>query len=375
MKKIMRMKNLFLAFLFAVLALFGASPQEIFASETDVTYTTLTVTASVPSEYVGDIAFVFTQQDSGFNYQLMLTKEKKYTGTLTIIGDMEYTATVTVKKNADSYKVTGLSDGYKVTGTEVSLNFAIEKGLLDINNSKASGNHQSQQSVVSTDNSSNDNDTITESTNLPTAESSYKTYIDAVSFMYGNSDFDGFLKNYDNDIMKGYFLNADSLNTENDWQSMNSFEKFNYYILFVRTKTLIIGENAVKSEADLLKELSSENALLGNIKGGDKVIDAVRKIWSWEWMNWEQTGEFVNLYDPYTEGSANKHTETELTNEDEVEIAEAQDEINHEKSTVDRVKSSVMKNVLSISILACTGIALLVIIIIRRKKNYNNIED
>lgn len=337
-------------------------PQTAKASEAG--FTTLKVTATVPSEYDGEIAFVFTQKDSGFNYSLLLTKDKGYTGELSIVGNMEYTATVTVKKDTSNYSVSGLSDSYKVTGSSVELKFEVKKGVTAVESTQNSNATSTPQATTGA---------TANSTTLTEPQQTYNDYINTVSFMDGNSNFDTFLNNYDNDIMKKYFLNAESTNTESDWKQMSKFDKFNYYILFVRTKTLITGENAVASEEALINELSSESVLLNAITDGDKVLEAVKSVWRYEWKYYQQTGNFINLYDPYTSGSAKKYTETELTDDDKAEVAQAQEELK-EDTTSSRLKSGLKKNILSIIILIIVAIALVTVVIIRRKKNYDNLD-
>lgn len=342
-------------------------PQKAQASESEAGFTTLTVTATVASEYDGEIAFVFTQKNTGFNYSLLLTKDNGYTGTLSIVGNMEYTAIVTIKKDASNYSVSGLSDSYNVTGSNVELKFEVKKGVTAVESTQNSGDSTSiPQATTGTE---------TESTTLTESQQIYADYINAVSFMDGNKDFDTFLNNYDNDIMKKYFLNAESTNTENDWEQMSKFDKFNYYILFVRTKTLIAGENAVSSEEALINELSSESTLLNTITDGSKVLEAIKTVWRYEYEYYQQTGNFINLYDPYTKGAAQKYSTTELTDDDKAEIEQAQNELKKEKDTTgSRLKRGVMNNILSIIILAVIGIGLVVVIIIKRKKNYDDLD-
>lgn len=353
------------------------TPHTVKASESKEGFTTLNVTAKVPKQYDGEIAFVFTQKDSGFNYSLLLSKDNKYKGELSIVGGLEYTAKVTVKKDTSSYKVTGLNDSYKVKGKKVGLTFEVKKGVTAIESTQDSANTNKEQSSVDTENlnpqttSNSVNDTT-----LPEPQQIYSNYIDAVSFIDNNSDFDKFLNNYDNNIMKKYFLSAESTNTEDDWKQMSKYDKFNYYILFVRTKTLITGENSVSSEETLLNELSSESVLLNAVPDGDKVLEAIKTVWRYEWNYYQETGNFINLYDPYTKGSAKKYEEIELTDEEETEIKQAQEELSSENkdTTGSRFKSGIKNNLLSIIILIIVAIALVIAIIIRRKKNYDNID-
>lgn len=247
-------------------------------------FTKLIIKADV-SDYDGDIIFIFTQ-DNGFNYQAILTKNENYTETLDIVGDLEYTPKVVIKNNPQDYIVEGLEKKYKVDSKEFEVNFKVTKGLQPIQDTEST----ELKKVDLTE-----KDDLTNKNNLSKKEI-YDYYMDSVSFIKDNEDYTDFLKLSGNDLMKSYFMDADSSNTEDAWNKMSNFERFNYYILFVRTQSLIMGPNSVESEEELLKELSSENGLLGNIKDGYKVVEAIKTVWRWEWHKWETTGEFTNLF-------------------------------------------------------------------------------
>lgn len=180
----------------------------------------------------------------------------------------------------------------------------------------------------------------------------YDSYIKSVSFIKDNEDYNRFLKTYDNDLMKKYFFEADPLNTEDDWNNMSQFEKFNYYILFVRTQSLITGIHAVKNESELLNGLKSEEIVLGNIKDGDKVIEAVKTVWRWEWQQWEKTCEFVNLYAKHSDDSV-----TELN------------DIKEEKEEVKEEGNGRLGQVKLVVILIIVGVVAIVGVIVGKRKN------
>ena len=217
MKKIKNLLMKTVTAFMVIFTMFCLIPQTAHASEAG--FTTLTVTATVPSEYDGEIAFVFTQKSSGFNYSLLLTKDNGYTGTVSILGNMEYTATVTVKKDTSSYSVSGLSDSYNVTGSNVELKFEVKKGLTAIESTQPNNPTSTPQATTGATSTSG-------STTLSEPQQVYTNYINTVSFINENNDFSTFLNNYDNDIMKKYFLNSESTNTENDWKQMSKFTTF-----------------------------------------------------------------------------------------------------------------------------------------------------
>lgn len=350
------MKNIFKYFITIILTLFlsVSFSSNVYATETSNEFTALTVKANA-SDYDGDIAFTFTQ-DNGFNYNVLLTKAENYTATIDIVGDIEYGAKATLKKDSSKFKIEGLDNKYKVTGKNVEITFKVIKEEFKLAENTNDNNTTNNNTTNNTTNSNNlDRNDI------------YKKYIDEVSFIENNSDYETFLKLYTNDIMKDYFLKADSLNTLEDWDKMSDFEKWNYYILFVRPKTIIMA-NTVDNEDSFLKQLTSEELLLSEINDGDKVIEAVKSVWKWEWKQWSENGEFVNLYDEYTSGSAEKYSETELT---DVDNEDNKEEVKEENGLVKGIKS----NIISILILIAVGIATIIVIVLRRRKNYDNIDN
>lgn len=341
----------FIKLITVLVLLFSVNITNVKASEIDDEFTKLTIKVDV-SDYDGEIAFVF-EQDNGFKYNVLLTKDENYTNTIDIVGDMEYKAEATIKNNNGKYKIEGLSERYNVKGKDVEIKFKVKK--IDL---------------PTTENTQVDTNTEVEKDDkLLDKETIYNNYIKAVEFIKTDKNYTNFLKLYNNDIMKSYFLEADPLNTEDDWKQMNDFEKWNYYILFVRTKTLIMGENAVETENELLDNLGSESALLSNIENGDKVIEAVKTVWRWEWENWEKTGEFINLYDKYSDNPIEKHDIKELNDKKD----------SSKKSKKKKSDSGLIKglknNILSLLILLIIGIATICVIIVRKKKNYDNEES
>lgn len=344
------MKN-FIKLITVLLLLTCVNFTNVKASEVDNEFTTLTIKADV-SDYNGEIAFVF-EQDNGFKYNVLLTKDENYTNTIDIVGNMEYKAEATIKNNNGKYKIEGLSEKYNVKGKNVEIKFKVKKIDLQV-----------------TENTQVDSTTkVKEDNKLLDKETVYNNYIKAVEFIETDDNYSNFLKLYNNDIMKSYFLEADTLNTEDDWKQMSDFEKWNYYILFVRTKTLIMGENAVESESELLNNLGSESALLSNIENGNKVIEAVKTVWCWEWENWEKTGEFINIYDEYSEKPIEKHNAKELN--DKKDNSNKNKNKNNESGLFNGLKN----NIFSLLILLIVGIATICVVIIRKRKNYDNEES
>lgn len=331
----------------------------------DDNYAVIEITAKVPDSYKDNIPLILTQEDNDFNYSIVLKADNDYKGSLTVLNQKKYFASVNL---TDNYYTKGLENLFYINGENVDLIFNVTEGLSliestdDTNNNNTSEiSSKDEEKVKVNEEIGNDSD--------DEGQLIYKEYIDTVSFMKDDNRFSQFLKIYSNSIMKNYFLQADSLNTETEWEKMSNFDRWNYYILFVRTKTLILGTNPVSTENELLDELSSEIALLSNIQDGDIVIEAVKKVWRWEWKEW-QYGRFVNLYDPYNEDAAPKYNEVELNENDSNKDNINKDNTNENKQKKDRIMEGIYRNIFSLIILSIIGIVIIVITI-KKKKNKN----
>lgn len=332
---------------------------------TDITmddnYAVIEITAKVPDSYKDNIPLILTQEDNDFNYSIVLKAENDYKGTLTVLKQKKYLANVNLTEN---YYTKDLENLFYINGENVELIFNVTEGLSLIESTDDT-NDNNTYDISSEEEETVNDDEETENDSDDEGQLIYKEYIDTVSFMKDDNRFSQFLKIYSNSIMKNYFLQADSLNTETEWKKMSNFDRWNYYILFVRTKTLILGTNPVTTENELLDELSSEISLLSNIEDGDIVIEAVKKVWRWEWKEW-QYGRFVNLYDPYDEDAAPKYNEVELNESDSNKV-----DTNDSNKKKDRIMEGIYRNIFSLIILVIIGIVLIVIAIKKKKdKNY-----
>lgn len=351
------MKKIFFPILVIAMFLINITNVKAYADvDIDDGLSALTLKGDV-GDFSGDVSFTITQ-DSGFTYNVLLTKGNNYTDVINVVKDVEYTVKATISTNATKYKIEGVDDSYKVSGKEAEIDFKVTDNTL-------------QATTDNTTNEVKDNTTNeVKDTNLLSKKEVYENYIKDTSFMENNSNYKNFFAIYRSDIMKKYFLDIDELNSEDDWKKMSDFEKWNYYILYTRPKTLIMGDNGIDTEDKLLSNLTSEEALLKNLQDGDKVIKAVKTVWKWEWSEWEKKGEFPNIYDEYEKGTVEKHSVRDLNSDyGKVDTDDTDDTVKE-----NGIKSILKKNVFSLIVLVIIGIATATIIIIRKKKNYSKIE-
>ena len=194
----------------------------------------------------------------------------------------------------------------------------------------------------------------------------YTQYIQKVSFVENNEDYKSFLSLFSNAMMKKYFLQADDTNTDDLWNKMTVYEKFNYYMLYIRPKTLITGTNAVSNTIELKEGLESERQILNKINGGDKVIEAIETVWIYEWNYYNENGQFLNLYAVDSKQSIQKHSEPEQS-----EVQTAEQKAESDTDTKEKRLLKTMKN--NIANFVMIG-AVLIIGIVLTIKNKNEKE-
>lgn len=313
------------------------------------TYSNVKIKATVPDEFNKDIAFVLVQTSTDFRYQVVLTKNKGYEATLTVLNNMEYT--VNVKIDEAKYKISGIQDKYVIDKSMVNINFAVKDGLTQI---------ESGYTNEGDDQNANEK-------NEAGIKDVYETYINSVSFIKDDTKYKPFLDIYSYSIMKGYFLEAESTNTEEQWNEMTEYERFNYYILYVRPKILMTGINAVKSVSELKDGLTSEKQLLKNIDRGNEVVKAIETVWEWEWNKYLETGEFPNLYNIFEKDSILKHVES---NESTVNINQQNEENrkSNDNTIVKRLFKGIKNNIFSITLLIVVGIGVIIVIYKDKKR-------
>ena len=293
---------------------------------------TATVTLKANTDgYTDDIAI---QLIDGNNkaYSIILNSKNNYTDSLIVAKNNIFNIQYTLR-NGSYFSVDGLDNSYTITG-DTNIVFNVKK-ILEESNADQIINQEEQQ--VATNNMINDV--------KQEAIQKYQDYLEKVNFIDGNSDYDAFLDVYSGTMFKNYFLDADSMNSEAQWDSMSKYERFNYYILYVQPET-IITKAEVSQKSDFMKRLNSAKNMLETIPDGKNVSDALVDIWEWQWGKYEETGNVINFFEYFPKS---KVEENELLAQqgkddsiDTEEIAHGEDE-NTKNEGVDNLKNIIVK--------------------------------
>jgi len=308
------------------------------------TYTEVQIAANIPNGFQEDIVVTLKSDFSENKYQVVLNTGNNYRSSLTVISNTTYSSSAAIKTS--KYKIHGLQEKYTVDKNTVYIEFSVNEGLTQIGNQNVSDD---LDLGVDTD-----------------VQQIYTQYIQKVSFVENNEDYKSFLSLFSNAMMKKYFLQADDTNTDDLWNKMTVYEKFNYYMLYIRPKTLITGTNAVSNTIELKEGLESERQILNKINGGDKVIEAIETVWIYEWNYYNENGQFLNLYAVDSKQSIQKHSEPEQS-----EVQTAEQKAESDTDTKEKRLLKTMKN--NIANFVMIG-AVLIIGIVLTIKNKNEKE-
>lgn len=348
-------------------------PQVIYASElTEVdTRSTVIITANVPQGFSEKIAFVLEQDSTQVRFSYALTKDNHYMGSISVVGGTTYTASVSFPSS--SKHQTNLAEKYEIEGEEVELTFNVEtikfSSETEEDNTLATKTTHGEESNTEID--------------IQTADNVLNNYLEKVSFVQEDKKFFSFLTTYSGDMFKKYYLEADPMNTEEQWDNMKEIERFNYYITYYMPYTKMMNYQ-FDTENEFINELVAQKAILQTIDNGDMVYDAIVNVWKWHYEYWRYTGTFYNFHNYYDGTNAETPTTTEiikLENKEKEELkevkSEMEEEINLEKKVVSRKVANpfilwIKENFLTCIILVVTSITFLVVYLYNHKKNMGN---
>ncbi len=301
--------HLFIVFINTILIFVSVSTINIKADELNVVpvRTNISIKANVPDDFSDNVTVVLEQKSTNVKFSLALTKSNSYTGNLSVVGDSTYNANA-IFQNTSSFK-TDLAENYEIKGTEVNLTFNIRKLTAVSNTDKTENTSKdslSNQSHNDANNSTDANKTIKPNGKseenfqniLDKEENVINHYIEQVSFIQNDTNYTSFLSSYSGAMFQKYFLKADPLNTDEKWNSMTDFEKFNYYILYIMPYSKMMNYT-YDSESNYVEELVSQKNILSQLEKGDAVYNAITEVWSWLFKYWQDTGDFCNLFKDY----------------------------------------------------------------------------
>lgn len=155
---------------------------------------------------------------------------------------------------------------------------------------------------------------IDEATGLKKPEIILEEFRESVSFMETDPNFDKYLSKYEQDYHEEYYLDADPMNTREQWDSMSRTERFVYYMSYTLPYGKLVYRDPVRDEEEFLEHFDTHEKTLGAIEKGDEVYAALQKVWSYQYMYWQATGMVCNFFNPAaqatTQEDSNKPSES-----------------------------------------------------------------
>ncbi|MBQ3514986.1 MAG: hypothetical protein IJA32_14520 [Lachnospiraceae bacterium] len=276
--------------------------------------TNVVVKANVPDGFNEEIKVTLEYEETQVRATVTLTTENGYTKNLTVLSDNTFLASADFQ-STDTYG-TDLAEKYDIEGEEVELIFnVIPADTKTIEENTEIEIFQDEEMEIDP------------STGLPTAESVIKNFEEKVAFIENDSNFDSFLALYSGPMFKEYYLEADSMNTEEQWNNMKEIERFVYYITYIKPFSKMINYEYANTN-EFIEELTGEKQRLEQRENGDVVYDAIVDVWEWQYAYWQHTGSIYNFFNDYDDSNAGTPTESEavkLTENEKEEMEEIEE--------------------------------------------------
>ena len=368
--------------LFTVIILLLVVGQKVNATESEdiATFTTVTIKADVPPDFKQEIVVSLVDEETLVAFNTLLTQDNDYEAKLTVQGNKTYAPAVAVK--AGTYK-NNLDASYFITGDVADLAFKIEESNpYEPLPSDTVIDTETQQDIPH-----GEENNIDDLTGLETAESVYNHYKDTASIMEKDTKFKSHLEYYSAAMFKKYFLDADDMNTEDKWNSMSGFERYTYYMLFIKPMSTLYN-TAPNNENEFIDNLEAERQMITSIEGGEEIYNEVVDVWRWLYKYYQHTGTFYNFYNVYDDSAAGISSDNEPTtigkNEETTSLEQIKDAVEAENGLEEEIKEALSgentekenlvatwakNNVVTLIIFAIIGIALVVVTVIVKRKN------
>lgn len=361
MKILKKLLSMLLVSMFTVMLI----SKPVAASEFEMEQkTNVIIKANVPDGFDEDIKVTLEYEETQVRASVTLTTENGYTKNLTVLSGNIFLANANFE-SIDKYD-TDLEEKYSIEGGEVELIFNVipAETIEDIEeNTEIESSHGEEMEI----------DPLT---GLPTPESVIKNFEKKVSFIEDDSNFDSFLALYSGPMFKGYYLEYDSMNTEEQWNNMKEIDRFIYYISYIKPFSKMTNYQFTNAN-EFIEELTAEKQRLCQVENGYIVYDAIVDVWEWQYDYWQHTGSIFNFFNYYDGLNAGTPTESEseavkLTEKEEMEEVkeEITKELNEETEKEDNPAVQWIKeNWLTGTILILAGVSFLVVHLISKKKN------
>ena len=360
--------------LFGVACLLINVPHTVIASDVEpvledaIVTAEVTIRAAVPEGFTDKLPFVLENTETHIRYAYSLEPGNGYEGTVNVLSGCTYTPIVTLP--GDNYK-TDLADSYVINEENVELNFGVSFITYD-------ATPEGEGVVADTHGE--------EVTKNMDAQEVLETYLEKVAFMRENEEYDTLFMLSSCFTYKECFLKSDPMNTEEQWEEMDGWERYNYYVTYAFPRLCLLNHEYVSENASL-KDLHPNQQLLLDCEGGDTAYNAIMEVWKWLYRYWNENGiayNFYNYYDGINAGTptvAEKAKVEELENmnkEDQEELEEAWKEI-EEEIGIEKKENVVLKaikdHLLTIIIFIFVGIAVVIAVAYNRKKNVSDASD
>lgn len=242
------------------------------------TYAVVTVRAEITEEFDGKIIVGLTQENTGVTFSVLLSAENEYENTLDVLNNDDYTLSARIEAEGE-YKTT-LPERCRVENSKSELVFGISrKEIAEV----IDGNVPHGE----------------EHYNLSEVEEGEKIiadFFEKISAIVNDDKYKNFLELYTGDMFLKYYLDIDSTNTREQWNTMGSYEKFVYYITYIMPYTRLM-KNKYTDVKQYTDELVAQKNMLNSIEGGDDIFNAIEQLWVWHYNYWTHTGTFYNFYD------------------------------------------------------------------------------
>lgn len=279
MKKILRLIPLLCLIISLVI------PYETAMASPTEERTIITITASVPSDFNAELTVSFENTITLIRKAVILNKDNGYSSEIRLFSD-------------NTYKTYVYFSDYGDWKTDIKEQYEIGKGTLELHINVKSGDvidnvYENDGTVEPDIDLGEDYDA---DTYLLKGKIVMERFLDAVSCMKNNAEYESFLKIYGADKIKEYYIKAHENNTEERWEAMTNFERFvwrvgynqpHLYLFKVETQDEYI-DNAIAVEKNKLKAYNFENS--------DEIYDALVELCKWQYDYFLVTG---NVYDYY----------------------------------------------------------------------------
>ncbi len=332
-------------------------------------YTDVTVIATVPEGYNKDVIVWFkngVDEDRAF----LLQEAQEYKSTMMLIeGTYETSAE---GKNFTDFACE-MEDTCVVEGSEMEFHLTVLSTPPAVSEDVAQAILAENAEEISTD--------------IPGMDSGkevFQEFLENAEYVQETEYFKTvYSKLNESDKWKKQFLEFEGDdNTEEEWNSMSSFDIFVYFETF-RKPYVNMMTDTYSNEDEFVEDATVIKIFRGE-ENGEAFADALEKVIRWQYRYFEQTGTLYNFF--AEEGEENAHlnrTETDgngLTAEESKEVAELREELlegedikdvlEEETQTDNSLVRLFKEHMIAVIVLIVSGIAIIIVVIyIKSKKN------